>query len=228
MLRNEALEKVERLENILDTQIYTPGNGNGNGTALNIAQQLVAILKEEDLPSVKPVKMVPVIGRKKMLTGNTATDPESRKAFLEMLARVSYVYVGLEAALEWLTEAYKKEGTINVGYTNPEGHIRVAKEIGYVLFTCVKELLTNAEKHSNATDVMVTLEKKDHDITVSVEDNGDGFDVTDIDSLTRYTRGTGLATMRTEIGHVGGYLAVEAKKGMGTRVTIDVPCRISR
>jgi len=228
MLRNEALEKVERLENILDTQVYTPDNGNGNGTALNIAQQLVAILKAEDLPSVKPIKVVPVVTRKKILTGVTTMDPESRKAFLKKLRRVSYVYVGLEAALEWLTEAYKNEGTIKVKYTKPESHVMAAKETGYVLFTCVKELLTNAEKHSNATDVMVTLEKKGHSIEVSVEDNGDGFDVTDIDSLTRYTRGTGLDTMRAEVGYVGGHLAVEAKKGMGARVTIAVPCTISR
>lgn len=226
MLRNEALEKVERLENILDTETYTPGNGKG--TALNIAKQLVALLKEEDLPTVEPLKMVPSITQKKKLTGETTIDPETRKVFLERLARVSHVYVGLEAALEWLTKAYEKEGTINVEYIKPEGHIRVAKEVGYVLFNCTKELLTNAEKHSNAANVMVTLDRENHKIKVTVEDDGNGFDVTDINSLTRYTKGTGLTTMRAEVGYIGGTLEVEAKKGIGSRVTIVTPCRITR
>jgi signal transduction histidine kinase len=80
--------------------------------------------------------------------------------------------------------------------------------------------LTNASKHSDATEVAVSLERLAEGGTqLVVADNGSGFDA-------EGTRpGLGLLGMRERSEALGGTFKLEAARGAGVRLTVELPPR---
>lgn len=226
MMRNEALEMVERLETVLETPRYTPANGNGK--ALNIARQLVTLLSEEDLPVVTPVKMKPQLDRMKKMADTGTYHTEDRNAFIRKLGRASCVYKELGTALEWLAAECEKNMNITVRFKKETERIPVDKRIGYLLFRSTGELLKNVAQHAGSGKAVVTAGTDGRNVTVVVEDRGKGFDAGDEEALIQYARGTGIGRIRKEITYAGGHLDVESVTTVGTRVTMVTPVEITR
>jgi PAS domain S-box-containing protein len=94
-------------------------------------------------------------------------------------------------------------------------------EVGAVLFRIVVEAIVNARKHSGASSLAVTLERRDGGIRVEVSDDGRGFAV--VASGPVDTGHWGLATMTERAASAGGWLQVHSTPGTGTRVVTWVP-----
>lgn len=85
----------------------------------------------------------------------------------------------------------------------------------------IQEALTNVRKHASASAVVVRLEKAERSLTVTVEDNGQGFD---FDPANRKENGgVGLQIMRERTESLGGVLTIAAQPGHGTRVVAQLP-----
>ncbi len=75
-------------------------------------------------------------------------------------------------------------------------------------------------KHANASAFDVELTRDEHAVTLTISDNGSGFDV----SERKTERGTlGLVSMKERANLVQGNLEVESKLGMGTSVRARIP-----
>ncbi|MFF3448890.1 GAF domain-containing sensor histidine kinase [Streptomyces sp. NPDC002667] len=83
-----------------------------------------------------------------------------------------------------------------------------------------QEALHNALRHSGATRVDVTLERRGPGAVLRVRDDGSGFDPTAIRSAGRHL---GLVSMRDRASGVGGTLTVESAPGKGTVIEMEVP-----
>ncbi len=83
----------------------------------------------------------------------------------------------------------------------------------------VQEALINIRRHSRATAARVVFESFDHMIRVSVEDNGQGFDVT----ADPAGQGFGLRSMQGRAEVIGAHFDIISVPGEGTRVTIELP-----
>jgi signal transduction histidine kinase len=93
-----------------------------------------------------------------------------------------------------------------------------------VLLRVLQEALTNAAKHSEATEVDVALARTgDAGVHCVISDNGRGFDEREVlrDSASR--QGFGLRTMKDRASSVGGDAQVESAPGEGTRVSVYIP-----
>ncbi len=80
-----------------------------------------------------------------------------------------------------------------------------------------KETINNLVKHSEATEAALRFEQQKEQFTMTIEDNGRGFDPTAGSSRN------GQKTMRQRAVAVGGTLAVESAPGQGTRLRLAVP-----
>ena len=91
----------------------------------------------------------------------------------------------------------------------------------HVLLRIVRELVSNALRHSGATRIEV-LGRLDGDcITCSVADNGRGFDP---DACPGVTQGHfGLTGVRERLDQLHGRMAIESSPGAGTTITISIP-----
>ena len=125
---------------------------------------------------------------------------------------------GLVAALERLTQSFAEQTGIAVEFVPalPEG--RLPFEIETALYRIVQESLTNVVKHARASRVGVVLTRKDHSVSMIVEDDGVGFEP----SRAR-EEGLGLVGMRERVGLLGGRLTVESRPGTGTTFAVEVP-----
>lgn len=85
-----------------------------------------------------------------------------------------------------------------------------------VLFRVVQEALTNAARHSGATNVSVVSSAHRGRLRLVVEDDGAGFDP------ATPTERLGLAGLRERVETIGGRLRIESSPGAGTAVVVDV------
>jgi PAS domain S-box-containing protein len=86
------------------------------------------------------------------------------------------------------------------------------------VYRVVQEALANAARHAQARTADVTIARTADHLSVSVHDDGDGFDPNAI-----HADGIGLATMRERAMLLQGSLTVESAAGRGTRVVLAVP-----
>ncbi len=88
------------------------------------------------------------------------------------------------------------------------------------LFLTAKEAINNVVKHSGATEAWLRLAYADGVLTLSIEDNGRGFDF-----ASAAGQGNGLANMRARVEELGGALELETAPGGGTNLTVRVALR---
>jgi len=87
------------------------------------------------------------------------------------------------------------------------------------LLRVVQEALTNVRKHANADKVWIHVESKGPGLTISVEDNGQGFDPTEVSADGSQF---GVEVMRERVERVGGQFQIESVPGRGTTIRFSV------
>ena len=87
------------------------------------------------------------------------------------------------------------------------------------LYRIAQEAVTNAVKHSEAKNVLITLDRNRTHTCISVQDDGKGFVV------KRRGKGLGLHMMRYRANALGGELKIERRRTGGTDVTCVIPTR---
>jgi signal transduction histidine kinase len=86
------------------------------------------------------------------------------------------------------------------------------------LLLAVKEALTNAVKHSGATELLLQIHRQGHGLTVTVQDNGKGFDPAQASAERN-----GLNNMSQRLTEVGGTCRLTSQPGKGCRVEFHIP-----
>ena len=83
----------------------------------------------------------------------------------------------------------------------------------------VQEALNNIRKHAYARSVDLGLKREDARVTLSIDDDGVGFDLEDAAGET----GNGLRNMRERALALGAEIKVWSQKGKGTHIQLSVP-----
>jgi PAS domain S-box-containing protein len=131
--------------------------------------------------------------------------------------------LGLESALEWLTEKYQLEHGIQANFIDDGKSKPLGNDIRIVLFRTVQELLFNVVKHAKAKKVTVMSRRDAKNISIDIADDGIGFDISRVDRYKGTKRGFGLFSIRERLDFLGGKLKIESKPGQGTRVSLIAP-----
>lgn len=95
-------------------------------------------------------------------------------------------------------------------------------EAAHALFRIAQEALTNALHHADAHSVRIGVVYADAGISLLVQDDGGGFDLTRAERSDAAS-GIGLRGMAERARLLGGTLEVESTPGWGTRVRAHVP-----
>jgi signal transduction histidine kinase len=126
---------------------------------------------------------------------------------------------GLDAALRSLAESFSQRTGIQVTYRSDIGGRRMRDDTETNLFRIAQEALTNVARHSQATSVSMVLELQNQEVTLSIRDNGQGFDP----AAPRNAPGLGLAGMETRARGCGGRLRMETAIGKGLLIEVTCP-----
>ncbi len=94
---------------------------------------------------------------------------------------------------------------------------RMESSVEIVVYRIVQELLNNVVKHSGASIILVQVMKHDQNLTITVEDNGKGFNMEEVLLMN----GTGLKNIQSRVDYLKGQLDIKSTPGNGTSVHID-------
>jgi len=89
----------------------------------------------------------------------------------------------------------------------------------------VRELLLNVVKHAKANKVKVSVRRISSQVSVSVEDDGIGFDPDKVVSTAAREGGFGLFSIRERLEQLGGHLEIKSEPGRGCKVTVTAPIK---
>ncbi len=127
--------------------------------------------------------------------------------------------IGLIPALDRLCVETSRAG-IDIAYTHANVPSVLPPEVMLCLFRVVQEGLHNAIKYSDAKTLSVDVSGNGDGLTLTIEDNGVGFDVD-----TAWGKGVGLVSMVERLEAIGGSLDIRSHPGGGTHLQARVPVR---
>lgn len=141
---------------------------------------------------------------------------ETRRALHELRAS-PLDDLGLALAIQNLAITTAQRNGMTATVTLPERALNLLPEIEQGVYRIAQEALTNAARHAGATQITVTL-SNDDGVSLTVTDNGRGFDVRNIDGDHM-----GLQLMRERAELMGGVLNIRSAPGAGATVRLVLP-----
>ncbi len=141
------------------------------------------------------------------------------RALLFQLRPVALEEEGLVEALRRHIESLQRRDGPILTCTATGGDERMPLPIEEALFRIANEAVGNALKHAQASTIGVTLAAADGVVTLTVRDDGRGFDPVAHQTQPGHL---GLPGMRERVAHLGADLAIESAPGAGTTVAVRV------
>jgi signal transduction histidine kinase len=124
--------------------------------------------------------------------------------------------LGLVPALRWQAREVAKRTGLKVRMTAEGVPDDLPDEHKTCIFRVVQEALNNCARHAQAQTVRVQVLSKEDRISVSIQDDGIGFD-------SKLVRGLGQVGMEERVAHVGGRFQIDSEPGRGTLLTAELP-----
>jgi len=123
---------------------------------------------------------------------------------------------GLEDAVLYFCNGLKRSTGIAIEFQKHGTIAGLNKEFELAVYRIAQELLQNAIKHANATQILVQLTMlTDNLLTLTVEDNGQGFIV------DKEQKGLGLMSINNRLKVMNGFMDISSEPGEGTSVHIE-------
>ena len=124
---------------------------------------------------------------------------------------------GLEEALkEYAIRMSNDQLDVDVqflSYTNS-----LNKETQLFVYRIIQELVNNAIKHANASQIIIQF-VEDFNYSITVEDDGKGFDVNDL----KLTQSAGLHNIQSRVEFLKGTLNIHSEENLGTSIEFQFP-----
>ncbi|HRI25212.1 MAG TPA: sensor histidine kinase [Ferruginibacter sp.] len=170
------------------------------------------------------------------MKGNLIMTPENAQAFersmdmldssIQEMRRVAHnmmpealVKFGLDTALKDFCNDINKSGALQVNYQSIGlENISIDQTTSITIYRVVQELINNTMKHAAAKSAIVQVSKTDGAISITVEDDGKGFDT----SVLKGARGIGWSNIQSRVEYLKGKLDVQSAPGEGTSVHIEL------
>ncbi len=170
------------------------------------------------------------------MKGNLIMTPDNAQAFersmdmldssIKEMRRVAHnmmpealVKFGLDTALKDFCNDINQSGALKINYQSfgLEG-VELDQIVSITIYRIIQELINNTIKHAAASSAIVQLTKNDDQLSVTVEDNGKGFDTT----ILSAARGIGWSNVQNRVEFLKGNLDVNSSPDNGTSIHIEI------
>lgn len=192
----------------------------------SLGQTLLAIKNQALLAIHRPPDDQGLRRRLDEISGVTSQAIEEVRQITHGLRPYQLDRLGLTQAIRASIESVTAGGSIllAVRVENIDGVFDKDAEIH--VYRIVQEAVTNVVKHSGATESAVVIKKRGELVSLSIRDNGRGFDPAKVPSPAQYL-GFGLSGIAERVHILGGKLSIESRPGEGTNLNVEVPLGVS-
>lgn len=187
----------------------------------NIGQVLsLAKLNLGTMDISQPVILQQKIDDSKNLIGKAIQDLRD----LSKSLNTDYVSnMGLLQAIEYELEMIRKSDNYETTLQVSGLPFKVEPQKELIIFRIVQEMVNNIIKHAKASKILVQAAYSPAAITITVTDNGMGFDLTPLNMTENGQFGLGLRNMHKRAQLIGAEFTITSTIGSGTSVTIILP-----
>lgn len=123
--------------------------------------------------------------------------------------------VGFAPAIEALAVDFKRQYHLAIQLEDGWQEAPVNQEIAIFLYKAVREFIHNAIKHGGADEILISLSREDHQLAVTVEDNGSGFAADENHFAINTDSGFGLFNMKNRAEYYQGGLEIGNSTKLG-------------
>jgi signal transduction histidine kinase len=128
-------------------------------------------------------------------------------------------HLGLSVALRSLCNEFAEREKLHVKFVARKVPRQIPADIASSLYRVVQEALRNVAKHAGTTEVSLTLAGAPDRLSLTIRDNGTGFDPRSVQGKG----GLGLISMQERVRLVNGEFSLTARPGHGVSIAIQVP-----
>ncbi|MCQ9639577.1 histidine kinase [Chryseobacterium sp. WG14] len=125
---------------------------------------------------------------------------------------------GLEVAIQEFASRMSNTSldihTEFISYTNS-----IAEEKQLILYRIIQELVNNAIKHAYTSEIIIQISEEENVLNLTVEDNGKGFDPTNLD--VRKT--AGFHNIESRVQFLKGTMNIISEQNIGTSIELQIP-----
>lgn len=146
---------------------------------------------------------------------------DTRSLVFELSPPILYE-LGFVPAMEWLCDHMAKTHGLPIEFADDDEPKPLKEDVRVFCFQAGRELLMNVVKHARATYAILSLQREENRLSMTVEDNGAGFDISEINRHAAETEGFGLFSIRERLSHYGGTITISSHLGSGTKVSLVV------
>jgi signal transduction histidine kinase len=131
----------------------------------------------------------------------------------------SLVKFGLDTALKDFCNEINNSGALAISYQSiGVANATIEPTTAITVYRIVQELINNTMKHAAAKTAIVQVTKSDTHLSVTVEDDGNGFNTT----ILKQAKGIGWSNIQNRVEFLKGTVDVQSEKGKGTSVHIEM------
>ncbi len=170
------------------------------------------------------------------MKGNLVMTPDNAQAFersmdmldssIKEMRRVAHnmmpealVKFGLDTALKDFCTDINNSGALQVSYQSIGlENLNIDQTAAITIYRIVQELINNTMKHAAAKTAVVQVTKTNNQLSVTVEDDGKGFDT----AILHQSKGIGWSNIQNRVEFLKGNLDVQSEKEKGTSVHIEI------
>ena len=191
-----------------------------DGPAQTLAAMIMGIELLEALPEQIPESAAK--GLAELRTMATKTLHQVRNMIFE-LRPVILKTQGLEPALRSYVERLREAEDVNI-HLKVEGlEKRLPARLEEICFSIIQEAINNVKRHANEENVWLTAIRRGDEFQVVVKDDGEGFDLAEVERSYDKRGKLGLLNMQERAEMIEGRLSIESALGKGTTITLNVP-----
>jgi signal transduction histidine kinase len=129
------------------------------------------------------------------------------------------VKFGLDSALRDFCNSVDQSGALQLTYQSFDiEESSISALTAGAVYRIIQELVNNILRHANATTALVQLVRKDGTLSITVEDNGKGFNT----SILQTSNGTGYLNLRNRVEYLNGTIDIQTAPDKGTSVNIEI------
>lgn len=188
-------------------------------------QNLTALIHRTEL-CTKLIEVDPIRCKLELFSLNKSLRDiiEETRRLIYDLRPMSYDDIGFDAMLEHALDKFRVQDNIKCCYHIVGEPYTIDKVVQLTFMRVVQEACNNAVKHACASRLDVTLTYEDRRLIMTIADDGKGFDVDSIASVSRDDNsGFGMSIMRERVYLLSGKLDVQSSPGNGCAITVIIP-----
>ena len=124
---------------------------------------------------------------------------------------------GLKDALRDFCDQISTGKNLSLKFNFFGEHKRFENSLEIALYRIAQELVNNALKHAEATEIIIQVVQEDNRIHLTVMDNGQGFDLSEINNL----KSSGLQNIKARVESFNGHIDIDSVPGKGTEIGVE-------